>query len=611
MTLATRLERTVGSIDLRCEGAEQIFPPRHRGVQAGDAVVITAYGRIGEALRCGAYEVNERIRGTVEVPVDASAPAHMKALLRHASFEAEVASSEQAAAWGSSQQTSAAMSSRPSQRVRAPRAVERVDPGSIARCAKGEGQEHSLAGLLRFSWVGQRTSSHGATRLRISPETTSSRVALTDRLGRGVTVSLPENPDLIGRETLIRSAPATAGAAEAAEAAGAAETAESASTARTVTRASGPRGGGSPHLENPPGSRVRTSPVQLGDAERTQRGTFGAVVSMLAWGDSESALQMARVWRRHQPSSVLPLVALGVVADYVDDEELAGRAFGSLVDLYPSEATRDVSRASSGARHLGAGSATCSRRRSGALPTVLGPAVSSVPAAVQGRLRWRGDAARVAQGITGGPRAWRGSSRSDARDRGGGSLVLGGWRSAAPESVADVDALAAELGVPAARGSREVIVLSWDGARVDLDLHVRDDRGEHAYYRRLRLPGGGILSGDGRGRLPYEAFSSTASASAGVEQVDVAVHANGPMGLASGSLDVLRFVPGEGLTVRRAPFITTRPRAELGLAVRSDATSDANAEGRAATVLPRTTPESPTPEPGLLGRRGPDVNSLR
>ena len=325
---------------------------------------------------------------------------------------------------------------------------------------------------------------------------------------------------------------------------------------------------------------------------------------MLAWGDHDSAHQMARMWRRHQPSSVLPLVALGVVAEYVDDEELAGRAYGSLVDLYPSEV--DARRLT--ARQLERLGASARRTASDVLAGALlrAPDNFGTRRELAMQLLSRGDYAgavtqlsslRESQAVLALGEDRFGVVRAIEAEM---SLVLGGWRAAVPASVSGVEALAAELGVPIARVSGEVIVLTWDGAHADLDLHVRDERGEHAYYRRLRLPGGGVLSGDGRGRLPYEAFSFTSGP--GVEEVDVAVHANGPMGLTSGSLDVLRFVPGEGLTVHRVPFITTRPRADLGLTVRSDLAV-------AATVV-GTPSKRQTPKARLMGRRGPDGTSL-
>src|SRR5262245_19583658 len=55
-------------------------------------------------------------------------------------------------------------------------------------------------------------------------------------------------------------------------------------------------------------------------------------------GHPDDALAAAKAWRDRDAGDVLALIALGEVAEVRRDDALAARAYGSIIDLFPSRA---------------------------------------------------------------------------------------------------------------------------------------------------------------------------------------------------------------------------------------------------------------------------------
>jgi TonB family protein len=62
------------------------------------------------------------------------------------------------------------------------------------------------------------------------------------------------------------------------------------------------------------------------------------VMTLLKRGQAKQALGKALVWREEQPGDVLALVALGEALEALGQRTWAARAYGSLIDLFPSRA---------------------------------------------------------------------------------------------------------------------------------------------------------------------------------------------------------------------------------------------------------------------------------
>jgi hypothetical protein len=67
-------------------------------------------------------------------------------------------------------------------------------------------------------------------------------------------------------------------------------------------------------------------------------GRFADVMHAVNAHDAKTALAQAAAWRTEQPGDVLALVALGEALEASGDAAQASRAYGSLIDLFPSRA---------------------------------------------------------------------------------------------------------------------------------------------------------------------------------------------------------------------------------------------------------------------------------
>ncbi len=74
------------------------------------------------------------------------------------------------------------------------------------------------------------------------------------------------------------------------------------------------------------------------DQATPYEGRFAEVMALLAKGDRKAARQEADSWRRERRATCLALLALGEAAEAAGDKTEAARAYGSLIDLYPSRA---------------------------------------------------------------------------------------------------------------------------------------------------------------------------------------------------------------------------------------------------------------------------------
>ncbi len=98
-------------------------------------------------------------------------------------------------------------------------------------------------------------------------------------------------------------------------------------------------------------------------------------------------------------------------------------------------------------------------------------------------------------------------------------------------------------------------VLSWETDANDVDLHVHDRSGQHAFYEAKRLRSGGRLYADVTNGYGPECFAFEGKASAGPYKVQAHYFNRGPMGYGLGTLQVLRHDGHGKLTFEDHPFV--------------------------------------------------------
>ncbi|WP_437733471.1 AgmX/PglI C-terminal domain-containing protein [Sorangium sp. So ce1335] len=298
-------------------------------------------------------------------------------------------------------------------------------------------------------------------------------------------------------------------------------------------------------------------------------GRFKRVQDLLARGDAQAAAREASRWRADAPGDVLALVALGEALEAAGDAPGAARAYGAIIDLFPARA--DLRRFAGG--HLerlaaGAGLELAvdtyekAREQRPDHPT-------SHRLLAFARLK-RGEHAAAFDALAAGLARRYPEGRFDGvqavlrEDLG---LVAAAWIKADPARRADILARLARAGAALERAPSLRFVLSWETDANDVDFHIRDDRGGHAYYEKPTLPGGGRLYADVTSGYGPECFTIRAPRAqrAGRYTLQAHYYARGPMGYGMGKLQIVDHDGKGGLTFEERPFVVMTDRAFVDL----------------------------------------------
>lgn len=549
---AGRMLRTVGHVMISSPDATAVFPSAVARVQEGDEIIVAAFGVAKETLRLEAYEVVEGIRRETTIPLHRTGAPSLASYARVVAFERWRSQLQLV----SSEPTVAAVSNMTNEAVTrglfnewtalkfVSRSEETMDgeaagvktregPSAQDRLWRGRG-----AGLEGRSWMPRSTD-------RVMAWRAKSARAGTGLVGTPSEVTPAASEGRVGdspRSQPVKTAPLTPD--------------------RSARPSADARRGGERSL-------VHYGAGSFEDGGLEQGGPFSTVLSLLGWGDAQASADVADAWFNNDPENLLSILAVAVVAERAGDHGRAGRAFGSLIDLYPHR--DDVRRfAARSLVRLGAASDRLSydalRRADQIRPrhptSARGLAIDSLA-----RGDYAGAAAQMqalidGEGIAGvaapGPRA-RASLVTEL------AMILAGWEASRPEDAQTIATLRRRRGVSRLRERTILVALGWDAQSVDMDLHLRDTRGNHAYYRREALPSGGTLTEDASGAFPYEAFVLPAGANAAPYELSVEVHDAGPLGVATGAVDILFFEPGVGLRVEQRPFVVTRAQTRVTL----------------------------------------------
>jgi tetratricopeptide (TPR) repeat protein len=296
------------------------------------------------------------------------------------------------------------------------------------------------------------------------------------------------------------------------------------------------------------------------DAKRPYEGRFATVMEELKLGQVDEALATARAWHAEAAGDVLALTALGEAAEAKGMTELASRAYGSVVDLFPNRA--DLR------RFAGERLERLSKDR-GALDLAIDtfekaladrPDHPSSHRLLTFALLRKGLYARAFDQALAGARQpyevdrFLGVERILREDIG---LVGAAWAHAEPKRRDEIlrrvrDAGAAVEDKPSLR-----FVLNWETDANDVDFHIHDGRGGHAFYSRPRLRSGGELYADVTTGYGPECFTiRTAKAKrAGPYRLEAHYYSRGPMGYGMGKLEVIEHDGNGALTFEERPFV--------------------------------------------------------
>ncbi len=309
---------------------------------------------------------------------------------------------------------------------------------------------------------------------------------------------------------------------------------------------------------------------QLGPKRRPKDAYDGlllAVMDSLRLGDRPSATSLAERWRADEPANVLALIALGEALEANGHKEEAARAYGSIIDLFPMRpemrrlAAARLERLGTATRWLVVDSYGRALRKQSDDPSshrLLGYAL----------LRsgyYREALETLVSGF-----AWASAderSQTMARvlydDIG---LVGAAWIAARPADEEFVRRYLEVQEVALASEPSLRFVLTWDTPISDVDLHVRDGDGRHAFYKNRGLRSGGLLYGDVAAGRGIEAFVIDGEAQGFPYNLQVDYFTLDPLlGYGMGKVEIIEHDGKGGLTFDQRPFVVSRDGANVDL----------------------------------------------
>ena len=306
------------------------------------------------------------------------------------------------------------------------------------------------------------------------------------------------------------------------------------------------------------------------EARRTEgspyNGKFFDVAQLIKSGDARGAVAKALEWQEQAPGDVLALLALGEAAEAAGDLRTAGRAYGSLIDLFPSRA--DLRRYA-GAR----------LERLGEVGVAL--AVDTYAKAVESRpdhpsshrmyayaLVKAGRFAEAFEAIKAGAARsypegrFLGVDRILKEDMG---LIAAAWIKADPKAAFTARAVLDGLNITLPRGPSTRFVINWETDANDVDFHVHDGKNNHAFYADRKLDSGGELYADVRTGYGPECFTIEGAPKAFPYKLEAHYYSRGPMGYGMGKLQIVQHDGKGELRFEERPFLIMKDRAFVDL----------------------------------------------
>lgn len=293
-------------------------------------------------------------------------------------------------------------------------------------------------------------------------------------------------------------------------------------------------------------------------------GRYAEVDEALSRGDVPAAVAAARRWREEAPGDLMALLGLGAALERAADPATAARAYGSIVDLFPQRA--DLRRYAA-VRLASTAVANDLARDS------LEKAVADRPDHPHGHRLLAYALVRVGQFERAFSTLESGLSNEAQRARTGVrevleedlGLVAAAWLAAHPEEKAVVHERLRRAGAALAREPSLRFVLSWETDANDVDLHVYDQQGGHAFFRQRTLPSGGLLLADVTDGYGPEAFVVDGRPLPGRYTLQAHYYARGPMGFGMGTLQIIDHDGAGHLHIESRPFLVMADGAYVDL----------------------------------------------
>jgi tetratricopeptide (TPR) repeat protein len=328
-----------------------------------------------------------------------------------------------------------------------------------------------------------------------------------------------------------------------------------------------------PRLQQPPRQDLAAGALAsdgLAQGVAPYEGELKDVMDLLARKEVWKAMVKARDWRERDPGDVLALVAIGEAAEASNDTTLASRAYGSIIDLFPGRA--DLRRyAGQRLEHVHDGRAlslAVDTYRKAALQRPDHPASHRLLGMALLKL---GHAQEAFEALATGVDQHYPDGRFAGADRilrEDLALAAAAWIRGEPGRRAQIAArLQAKTGLHPDNKPSLRFVLVWETDANDVDFHIIDKHGHHAYFGNRSLPSGGELYADVTTGYGPECFTIPLPASTRSYPYKLQAHyySRGPMGYGMGKLQIVEHDGKGGLRFEERPYLVMRDGAFVDL----------------------------------------------
>jgi tetratricopeptide (TPR) repeat protein len=298
-------------------------------------------------------------------------------------------------------------------------------------------------------------------------------------------------------------------------------------------------------------------------------GRFKVVMEALQRGDRDAALNEANRWHADQPGDVLSLVALGEVFEAKSDLKSAARAYGSILELFSFRAD---SRRFAGerlerlqdARALALAVDTYGKAAEQRPDHPASHRLYAFALLKKGDYEKAFDAMKKGATRTYPAGRFRGVDRILKEDLG---LVAAAWMHAQPQRAGEIRTMLSAAGGKEENGPSLRFVLNWETDANDVDFHIRDGKGGHAFYSQMQLESGGELYADVTTGYGPECFTIRGPRESRAYPYTLQAHyySRGPMGYGMGKLQVVEHDGHGKLSFDERPFVVMIDRAYVDM----------------------------------------------
>jgi hypothetical protein len=146
-------------------------------------------------------------------------------------------------------------------------------------------------------------------------------------------------------------------------------------------------------------------------------------------------------------------------------------------------------------------------------------------------------------------------------------LIGAAWSKAEPKRAAEIGQRVKDAGGKIENAPSLRFVLTWETDANDVDFHIYDGKGGHAYYGAPNLPSGGSLYADVTTGYGPECFTIRGARERRAYPYTLQAHyySRGPMGYGMGKLEVIDH-DGQGhISFDERPFVVMKDRAFVDL----------------------------------------------